>query len=267
MTDVLGAQGVESTLTVRGTQVRLLTGGTGDPVLYLHGSGDLGAWLPAHERLAADYSVYRPDLPGFNHSQPREDIGNVHDAAYSIWNLVDELGLDTIRVVGSSLGGWVADDLATIEPARISHLVLIDAAGLRPANGFPVDMFVLSPAEILDLTYHDEQKRTAAVAYATEREDDPDNFLLMLRNRAATAKLGWNPYMHDVRLPSRLHRVKAKTLVLWGREDKLVPLECGEKYAELIPGAQLKVIDGCGHLPLLERSDDALDAVVPFLAS
>jgi pimeloyl-ACP methyl ester carboxylesterase len=266
-TEIRPAEVAESTVEVRGSRVRLLTAGTGDPVLYLHGSGDLGGWLPAHSALAADYTVIRPDLPGFNHSEPRKDVGTISDLAFRIWDLVDELGLETLRVVGSSLGGWLAADLATIEPSRISHLVLVDAAGLRPAGGHGVDMFVLSPAEILARTYHSQQMRDQMVAAAGERENDPDAFLLMLRNRAATAKLAWNPYFHDVRLPDRLHRVRARTLAVWGAEDQLVPVECGQRYAELIPDARLHTIAGCGHLPQLERTEEFLAAVTPFLAS
>jgi pimeloyl-ACP methyl ester carboxylesterase len=258
---------VESTVTVRDHTFRLLTAGTGEPVLYVHGSGDLGGWLPAQARIAADYTVIRPDLPGFNHSQPRTSIRNVHDTAYALWDFVDSLGYDSIRIIGSSLGGWIAADMATIEPSRTSHLVLVDAAGLRPDGGFGVDMFVMSPAEILERTYFGTEQRERAKAYAAEREDDPDAFLLMLRNRAATAKLGWNPYMHDISLPERLHRISAKTLLVWGDHDELVPVAAGELYAAAIPNARLELITDCGHLPLLEQPEQFLSVALPFLAS
>lgn len=256
----------ESTVTVRGHTVRLLTAGSGDPVLYLHGTGDLGIWTPALSDLAGSFRVLRPDLPGFNHSQPRADVRSVHDLAYRTWDLIDALGLDSVRVIGSSLGGWLAADLATVEPARVSHLVLIGAAGLRPPAGFGVDVFVLSPAEMAAKTYHAAQARERALATAAERESDPQQQALQLRNRAATARLAWNPYFHDPGLADRLHRVRARTLIIWGEQDQLMPPECGRQYEQLIPGARLEVLAGCGHLPQSERTAEFCDLTRAFLA-
>lgn len=256
----------ESAVTVRGHTVRLLSAGSGEPVLYLHGAGDLGAWTPALSVLAASFRVLRPDLPGFNYSQPRADVRSVHDLAYRTWDLIDALGLGSVRVMGSSLGGWLAADLATIEPGRISHLVLIGAAGLRPAAGFGADVFVLSPAEMAARTYHGAQARERALAAAAERESDPELQLLQLRNRAATARLAWNPYFHDPGLADRLHRVRARTLIIWGEQDQLMPAECGRRYRQLIPGARLELLAGCGHLPQSELTAEFCELASAFLA-
>jgi pimeloyl-ACP methyl ester carboxylesterase len=247
--------------------VRLLSAGSGEPLLYLHGAGDLGGWTPALSVLARGFRVLRPDLPGFNYSAPRADVRSVHDLAYRTWDLIDALGLDRVRVIGSSLGGWLAADLATVEPARVSHLVLAGAAGLRPSAGFGVDVFVLSPAQMLARTYHGAQAREQAMAAAAEREGDPELQLLQLRNRAATARLAWNPYFHDPGLADRLHRVRARTLVIWGEQDQLMPAECGRRYAGLIPGARLEVLAGCGHLPQSERTAEFCDLATAFLVS
>jgi pimeloyl-ACP methyl ester carboxylesterase len=256
----------ESTVTVRGHTVRLLSAGCGEPVLYLHGAGDLGAWTRALSVLSESHRVLRPDLPGFNYSQPRADVRSVHDLAYRTWDLIDSLGLDIVRVVGSSLGGWLAADLATVEPARVSHLVLVAAAGLRPAAGHGVDVFMLNPAEMAAKTYHGAQARERALAVVAERESDPELQLLHLRNRAASARLAWNPYFHDPGLPDRLHRVRARTLVIWGEQDQLMPAECGRRYTQLIPGARLEVLAGCGHLPEAERTAEFCDLTRAFLA-
>jgi pimeloyl-ACP methyl ester carboxylesterase len=256
----------ESTVTVRGHTVRLLSAGSGAPVLYLHGADDLGVWTPALSALATSFRVLRPDLPGFNYSQPRADVRSVHDLAYRTWDLIDALALDRVRVIGSSLGGWLAADLSTVEPARISHLVLTGAAGLRPAAGFGVDVFVLSPAELAARTYHGAQAREQALAAAAERESDPQQQVLQLRNRAAAARLAWNPYFHDPGLVDRLHRIRARTLIIWGDQDQLMPAECGRRYQQLIPGARLELLAGCGHLPQSERPADFCDLTTAFLA-
>lgn len=257
----------ESAVTVRGHRIRLLSAGAGEPLLYLHGTGDTGEWLPALSVLASGYQVLRPDLPGFSHSQRRDDVRTVHDLAYRTWDLIDALGLDSVRVAGSSLGGWLAADLATMEPARVSHLVLSGAAGLRPPGGFGVDMFLLSPDQVLARTYHQPKARRQALAAAAQRAADPQQQVLALRNRAATAGLAWNPYFHDPGLVHRLHRIRARTLVIWGEQDQLMPLECGRMYAQLIPGAQLELIPECGHLPEAEATAQFCAAITAFLAT
>jgi pimeloyl-ACP methyl ester carboxylesterase len=265
--DTAAIRGVESFVEVKGSPVRLLTGGSGEPVLYLHGSGDQGAWLPVHEQLAQTYTVLRPDLPGFGHSAPLPGRTTVHDIAYSLWDLVDALGYGSIRVIGSSLGGWIAADFATIETPRVSHLVLVGAAGLRPEGGHGIDVFILSPEEILAKTYHSPAIREAVLSGAAARADDSDAALIGLRNRAATAGLAWNPYFHDVKLSGRLHRITAKTLLMWGDDDQLMSPACADLYASLIPGSTIQIVADCGHLPQLERPEEFLDAVSAFLGS
>jgi pimeloyl-ACP methyl ester carboxylesterase len=255
----------EDAVDVRGNEVRVLTAGSGDPIVYLHGSGDLGGWLPVHTRIAESFQVIRPDLPGFNRSAANPEISSVHDMSFALLDLFDTLGLDRVGVIGSSLGGWIAADLATIEPTRIQRLVLVDAAGLRPSGGFPVDMFTLSSEQILRKTYHDPEAVERALAAAAARDADEEQFALLLRNRAATAKLGWNPYFHDVKLPGRLHRITAETLVVWGAHDRLMPPELAQAYAERIPRSRIAVIDDAGHLPHLERPEAFLAEVLPFL--
>jgi pimeloyl-ACP methyl ester carboxylesterase len=191
----------------------------------------------------------------------------VHDLAYRTWDLIDALGLESVRVVGSSLGGWLAADLATVEPSRVSHMVLTGAAGLRPPGGFGVDVLVLSPDQMLAKTYQRPEAREQAVARAAEREADPGLQLLQLRNRAAAAGLAWNPYFHDPGLPDRLHRVRARTVAIWGEQDQLMPLECGRMYARLIPGARLQVVANCGHLPQVEAAAEFCDLATAFLAT
>lgn len=225
----------ESLVTVRGAQVRILQAGHGKPLLYLHDETDPGTWQPAHEAWAADYTVHRPDLPGFNHSERRTDVDTIADLAHRMWDVADEQGLDQIRLIGNSIGGWLAADMATIDPTRVTHLVLLSPAGIRPTTGFPTDIFV-NPTE-------------------------PRN----IRNQAATAKLAWNPYFHDPHLPARLHRIKAKTLIIHGDQDTIIPPECGKHYANHIKSAQLHLIAECGH-QLTERTADVLALTTPFLA-
>lgn len=255
----------ERDVTVRGTRVRMLTAGSGSPLLYLHGSGDLGRWQPALTELAKTHRVYRPDHPGYSGSDDRDGIDSVHDLAFFYLDLLDEIEADEVVVIGSSLGGWIAADLATIEPRRVSRLVLADAAGVRADDAPTPDMFAHSPVELAELVYHDADLKAAAVGQARRMEDDPALFERYLRNQIATAHLGWNPYMHDPKLPHRLHRITAPTLILWGALDRLVPVGHAHRWAELLPKAELAIVDDAGHLPLVERPGAALDVLRTFL--
>ena len=254
----------ERDVTVRGTRLRMLTAGAGDPLLYLHGSGDLGLWLPALSALAELYRVWRPDHPGFSGSEDRSGIDSVHELAFFYLDLLDEIEVERAVLVGSSLGGWIAAELATIEPRRVSGLVLVDAAGIRAEVPTP-DVFTLSPVQLAELLYHDEDLRAAAVAQAERVEEGPERFERMLRNRMATAHLGWNPYMHDPKLLDRLHRISAPTLILWGAHDRLLPIGYAHRWLDLLPGAELAIVENAGHLPLIEQPDVATGVIKAFL--
>jgi pimeloyl-ACP methyl ester carboxylesterase len=256
----------EAFIDVRGTRTRILRAGDGPPLLYLHGSGDLGAWLPVQGELARAHTVLRPDHPGFGRSDEDGRIDSVHDLAFFYLDLLDGLGLDRVAVVGSSLGGWIAADLATIEPARVTLLVLIGAAGLRVEESEQPDEFVLEPTAAIERTFATEERRRTAGEDFARLEEDPAEMERYLRNRIATAHLAWNPYFHDPKLVHRLHRVSAPTLVVWGRDDGLVPVAHGHRWAELVPGSRLEVVEGSGHLPHVEQPERFLEVVGPFLA-
>jgi pimeloyl-ACP methyl ester carboxylesterase len=253
----------ERDVTVHETRVRVVTAGSGEPLLYLHDPGDLGPWSPLLADLAGHFAVWRPDPPGFNASADGGEIDSVHELAFFYLDLLDQLGLDRVIVAGADLGGWVAADLATIEPQRVSRLILAAPRGTRTDERVP-DVFLLSPAELAELTYHTDEARSAARRHAEELADGPDRFLRYLRNRSATVHLGWNPYLHDPKLPRRLHRVTAPALILWGAQDRLLPVRHARRWAELLPRARVTIVDDAGHLPLTEQPDASLRAIRTF---
>jgi pimeloyl-ACP methyl ester carboxylesterase len=255
----------ESYVDVRGTRIRILRGGGGPPLLYLHGSGDPGHWLPVHDELARDHDVIRPDHPGYGFSDEGRGIDSVHDLAFFYLDLLDELGLERVDVIGSSLGGWIAADLATIEPKRIGHLVLIGSTGLRVEGSGQPDEFVLEPAAAIEATYVGADARRAATDAFEALEEDSTAMERYLRNRITTAHLAWNPYFHDPKLVERLHRIAAPTLLVWGSEDGLVPSVHGHRWAELVPGSRLELVERSGHLPHVEQTERFLEIVRPFL--
>jgi pimeloyl-ACP methyl ester carboxylesterase len=257
----------EQFITVRNHRVRVLQMGTGPALLYLHGSGDTGAWLPALSELATSFRVIRPDHPGFNGSDEVSGIDNVHDLAFFTLDLLDKLELDRVSVLGASLGGWLALDLATIEPGRIDRIVVIGSAGLRVEGVPQPDVFTLSPSQIAELLFHDRDRQEEALAQARALDQDPAAMQAYLRNRVATAHLAWNPYFHDPKLLHRIHRITAPVLVVWGAEDRVIPSAHGERWAQLLSGARLEIVSEAGHLPHVERPARFTALVEPFLSA
>lgn len=255
----------EEYVDVRGTRVRILRAGDGDPLLFLHGSGDRGRWLTGLGLLAERFDVIRPDHPGFHHSDEAEHIDTVHELAFFCLDLLDELGIERAAVVGSSLGGWLAADLATIAPERVTRLVLSDPAGLRRDGLDLPDMFAMSPAQLVDELFVSQDLRDAAVAEAAAMEDDLELLRPYLRSRIATAHLAWNPYMHDPKLPFRLHRAAMPALVLWGERDGLLPPALADEWLARLPDARLEVIPDTGHVAHLERPEQFAALVTSFL--
>jgi pimeloyl-ACP methyl ester carboxylesterase len=240
-------------VSVRGTGVRILRQGSGEPLVFLHGAGDRGEWLPVLAGLAADWAVCRPDHPGFNQSDDDERIDSVHDLAFFYLDLLDALELPRVTLVGASLGGWLAAEIAVLDPGRVAALVLIDAAGLRVAGAPGPDVFTLNPVQLAELLFHDPALRSAAIEQAAVLDQSPDELRTYLRNRIATSHLAWNPYFHDPKLAERLHRVSAPTVVIWGSEDRLLPVAHAQRWHELIEDARIELIADAGHLPHIEQ--------------
>jgi len=249
---------------VAGVRLRVLLEGQGAPLLFLHGSGDLGSWPEALTELSKHFLVIRPDHPGYSGSSDGESINSVHDISFVYLSLLDQMKLDRVSVMGVSLGGWIAADMAATEPSRFERLVLVDAAGLRPRGTYP-DYFMLTAVELAENVYASSAMRESMSVFMAELENDTELFHTYLRNRASTAHLAFNPYMHDPQLLGRLHRVTAETLVVWGAQDGILPVETSDAWLEAIPSAKRVVIEDAGHLPHVEQTNQFLAVVSPML--
>jgi pimeloyl-ACP methyl ester carboxylesterase len=258
----VASPGRERALTVRGRRVQFFEGGVGRPLLYLHGAGTFW-WMPVHDLLARRRRVVLPVHPGFGASEGLEAIETMEDLVFHTLDVLDTLGLDRVDVAGLSLGGWLAAELALRHPGRVDRLVLVDAAGVR-VPGVPMgNPFMLPPPRLRELTFHDP---VSPVAVALFPDAPPlERLETVLRGREAAARLLWHPAQQYRKLTSRLWRIGAPTLVVWGREDRLIPLAYGEAYARGIPGARLEILDGCGHLPPFEHPERFAEIVLGFL--
>jgi pimeloyl-ACP methyl ester carboxylesterase len=251
----------EETVNVRGVNVCVQTGGKGEALLFLHGAGAGGAWLPVHEALSKRFRVIAPVAPGLAGTPRPEWFDAIEDYTFHHLDLMDALGLSSAGVLGVSIGGWMAADLASRYPERVSKLVLVGASGLYVREAPIPDIFAIPFERILPLLFED---LGAAMALMPANMDQA--FIeAQLRERATIAHLAWKPYFHDPRLPRRLARVKAPTLLVWGEKDRFTPPAHGKAYARLIAGAKLVQVPNCGHVPPVEQPEKFCEAVVPFL--
>ncbi len=252
---------------VRGRRTSVLRRGDGDPLLYLHSATGETWWTDLDEQLAGSFDVIHPAHPGYETSEGLADIEDIHDLAFHTLDLLDALELDRVAVVGSSLGGWLAAELAVYAPDRVAKMVLADAAGLAPPAA---DMWALKPPELAELLFSDQEHWLAQLMHAIDVETQlppPEILMPLLQSMEAAARIGWNPHLYDPKLAGRLHRVTAPTLVVWGEADGFILAETGERWIELIAGARLELISNCGHLPVLERPDELARLVTAFLRS
>lgn len=253
--------------------VELGRGGTGGPasLVYLHSAGAEGTSFPFVELLAGSSEVLVPQLPGFGASEGIEEIEDVEDLAFHLLDLLERLGLERVDLVGLSLGGWLAAELAVRWPERVRKMVLVNAVGLY-VEGAPIrEIFGRPLGELAADLYADQEHPTAQLMrHLGSLEGNPaeipfDLLRPVLQAQAATARVGWNPYLHDPKLRRRLRRVTAPTLVLHAKLDGIVPREHAVAYAEGIPGAALVEIDGAAHLAPLECPDAVARLVLEHL--
>lgn len=256
-------------------KVQLRRGGSGDPLVYLHSAGGEGEGLTLFNRLADSYDFYAPVFPGFGQSEGIEQIDDIEDAVFHLLDLFDRLGLESPSVMGLSLGGWMAAEVATRYPQRISRLVLINPAGLY-IEGAPIkDIFSRSPAEMCEDLFFDKSHPMAQMMLQMDRTmSDTANLAHLpfemleptLKAMAASARLGWNPYLHNPKLRKRLHRITAPTLVVRAKHDTLIPEPHSRAYAEAIRGAQFVEVPEAAHMITIECPDKVAEIVNEFLA-
>ena len=256
----------EETVEVAGTKLRLVKGGSGEPLLILHDEMGHPGWLRFHESLAQHHTLQIPSHPGFGESERLDWIMNMRDMAGWYLEALDDLGLGQVNVVGFSLGGWLAAEMATMCPQQFKRLVLVGAPGIRPPAGEIFDMFLVVAKEYITAGYLDP---AGTQEYLQVCPDDPtpEQMEAWEVAREEACRLSWRPYMYYPALPQLLRRLKRlPTLIVWGRQDAIVPLSVGEVYRDSIPGSRLAVLDNCGHHPEIEKSDEFVRLVQGFLS-
>lgn len=257
------AEARNETFTLSGMKIEVQRRGAGAPLLLLHGEEVLEPQAPFVDELARRHEVIIPSPPGFGTSERPLWITDPHDIAFVLHDLVDALKLDKAVVLGFSLGGWIAAEMATIDDAFMSRLVLVDPVGIKlggPTDRDIADIWLSSPDKIAAAKWHDPARRKRDFSGKTDAE-----LAVIARNIESTARFCWEPYMHNPKLKHRLHRISVPTLLIWGEHDGIVTTEYGRGYASHIPGARLEVIPSAGHLPHIEQPDAFMRTLSAFI--
>jgi pimeloyl-ACP methyl ester carboxylesterase len=255
------AKGTESKIEVRGCKVHVRRGGKGEPLVFLHGAGGLPGWLPFLEALSNDFDVIAPDHPTFGLSDEPEWLSDMNDMALFYLDFLEALNLRGVHLIGQSLGGWIALEMAVRTCERLKSLTLVGAAGIR-VKGMPAaDIFMMDPQELTRALLVDEK----VIQQMLSMQPTPEQEDILIKNRVSTARLGWQPRLFNPSLRKWMHRIKVPTHVIWGDSDKIIPPAYAEEFARLIKGAKVTMIKNCGHLPQIERADPFVKAVSGFL--
>jgi pimeloyl-ACP methyl ester carboxylesterase len=250
------------TVATRHADVRYLEGGAGEPLVYLHGAGGVTADDPLLNALAKTHRVLAPYLPGYGETEDCPDLRDMLDYTLLGWDLVGALGLKDPILVGHSMGGMIAAEMAAVAPNDVSRLVLIAPAGLwRDDHPIP-DMFTLMPFELPAYLFHDAEAG-AKLMTAGLRMDDPE-FLqtYLVRNARQLGMAGKLLFPIPERgLEQRLYRISAKTVIVWGDSDRMIPPVYGQAFATGIPGARLVTVAEAGHMVGIEKPGAIVEAV------
>jgi pimeloyl-ACP methyl ester carboxylesterase len=237
-----------------GCRTHLRRAGKGEPLLFLHGASGAPVIMPFMEKLAQRFDVLVPQHPGWGRSDEPAWLENIHDLAYFYLDFLKHLDLRNVTVVGSSMGGWIAMEMAVRDTARMKSLVLVSPAGVAAPGVQPADIFLMAPEELIRNLFVDEKLVQARLSAPVDVDES-------LKNRHTTARLAWEPRLHDPFLPKWLHRIDVPVKIIWGKQDRILPVGILGELKRLMPGAKTLVLENCGHLPHAEKVDEFVDFV------
>ena len=242
-----------------GLTVRVDEQGSGRPILILHGGGGPRTVSGLANSLSAQAHVLVPTHPGFGGEPRPEWFDSIDDLAIAYLDLLERLNLRNVIVIGSSMGGWIASEMAVRDTSRLSSIVLMDAAGIH-VDGHPiVDVFPLAPDELAALSYHNP-----AAFRIDPATLGPEQFAAIAANFRALKVYTQGGNMEDPKLRRRLSHVNIPALVVWCESDRVIDPDYGRAYAQSFPSARFELIPEAGHLPQMEQPTRLLKVVQEF---
>lgn len=248
-------------MNLQGIEVDVVRKGKGQPLLMLHGGGGPIAAMPFAAKLAERFEVIAPTHPGFGGSRIPDNFTRVDDLAFLYLDLLDALDVKDVVLMGFSMGGWTAAEMVVMNSQRFSKLILVDSVGVKVGGREDrdiADVFGLPSETLTKLMWHDPAK-APDISKLTDEQ-----LAVVAANRMALGVYTWDPYMHNPKLPQRLHRIRIPTHFIWGASDGVVTADYGRKFCAMIKGATMTVIEKAGHSPQSEQPDAYVDAVMKF---
>jgi len=247
---------------IQGLKLELIVKGKGAPLLFLHGMDGVEGCSRIIDLLARDFTVYAPSHPGFGASELPRAFSTIDDLAYFYLDLLDHFDLRNVTVVGFSLGGWIAAEMLVKDASRVSRLILGAPLGLRTAVGRVqqvTDLFMLSPKDV------EAVMQLTPSSGSVPLTELPESMLERIaRNAEAVCLFGWSPYLYNPKLHLRLHRIKVPTVVLWGEQDRLAPLDYARSFVGGLSQASLETLNACGHRIYVDCPEAAAARIVDF---
>jgi pimeloyl-ACP methyl ester carboxylesterase len=250
---------VREELTIDGVKTVVLTAGKGDPLVLFHGAGTAEGFDFA-AAWADKFRVIVPYHPGFGESGDDVTFTDIHDYVMHYLELFDALKVDTMRLVGLSMGGYLAAKFASEHGQRIKKLVLIAPYGLNVPEHPTLDIIATPAEELLPRLVSNFD------AFKKNMPEKPDMEFIGARYREATSfgRLFWE-HPTDPKFPRHLHRLKMPTLIVWGEEDRIIPSQQAQAWHRLIPGAEVAIVKGAGHIVHFDKPE-TVDAIGRFLS-
>lgn len=251
------------TISVCGGEISYLRQGSGDPLLVLPRDNGHAPDTAFIDRLAEQFTVYYPWLPGFHGGRPEQWawLFNVRDLAVVMGQFCVALGLQRTHMLGLGFGGWLSAELATMNPGLVDRLALVGPMGVQPASDFICDQFVIG-SEAYARTAFANQAAFEAIYSAEPGFEQLESWET---DREMASRLAWKPYMYNPTLPRLLGGVTSRALIVWGEADRVVPVECGDLYLAALPNATLERLPGAGHAVDLEQPDTLASTITAFL--
>jgi pimeloyl-ACP methyl ester carboxylesterase len=214
------------------------------------------------EDLARKFCLIVPEHPGFGRSDTPDWLDGIHDVALFYLDFLAAENLTGVHLMGGSLGGWLAAEIAMLDSSRLKTLTLIGPAGVHVPGVQKPDLFLWSADEMARRLFHDR----AMGEEAAKRAIDPAGDDVRMKNIYTVARLAWHPRFYDPLLMKWLKRVTLPTLIFWGREDAVLPVALAKGFLERLPQAEIEIVPDCGHVPQLEKKDFFVERVTRFIA-
>jgi pimeloyl-ACP methyl ester carboxylesterase len=250
---------VREELTVDGVKTVIHTAGKGEPLVLFHGAGTVDGFDFA-EPWADKFRVIVPYHPGFGESGDDPTFTDIHDYVMHYLELFDALKIDSMRIVGLSMGGYLATKFASEHGHRVNKLVLISPYGLNVPEHPTVDLIAIPGEQVVPMlvsNFDNLKKRLP-------QGPDPEFIGARYRESTSFARLFWE-HPTDPKFPRYLHRVKMPTLIVWGDEDRVIPVQQAQEWRKLIPNSEIMIVKGAGHIVQSDKPE-VVEAIARFLS-